>query len=160
MDTQLNQTDLARVRSLYKKLLESWNNNNASEFALLFSKDGNTIGFDGSQMNGQQDIYDQLSAIFANHKVASYVGIVRDIRPLSDTNFVLRADAGMVPSGKSDINPVVNAIQTLIAQKNSDEFSIAVFQNTPAAFHGRPELSEKLTEELRRALKSEQIISA
>jgi len=48
----------------------------------------------------------------------------------------------------------------LIAQKNSDEFSIAVFQNTPAAFHGRPELSEKLTEELRRALKSEQIISA
>jgi len=29
-----------------------------------------------------------------------------------------------------------------------------LFQNTPAAFHGRAELSEQLTEELRRALRA------
>ena len=31
-------------------------------------------------------------------------------------------------------------------------WQVELFQNTPAAFHGRPELSEQMTEELRQAL--------
>jgi hypothetical protein len=60
----------------------------------------------------------------------------------------------MVPPGQSDINPAVNAIQTLIAAKHNNQWRIAVFQNTPATFHGRPELSENLTEELRQLLRA------
>ena len=62
----------------------------------------------------------------------------------------------MVPSGQSEINPAVNAIQTLIGQKEQEEFLIALFQNTPAAFHGRPELSRQLTEELQEAYDKQQ----
>lgn len=59
----------------------------------------------------------------------------------------------MVPPGGSDINPAVNAIQSLVAVRREDLWRIALFQTTPAAFHGRPELSEQLTSELRRELR-------
>jgi len=36
----------------------------------------------------------------------------------------------------------------LIVVKESNDFRIALFQNTPAAFHGRPEAAEQLTKEL------------
>ena len=45
-----------------------------------------------------------------------------------------------------------NAIQTLIAKRGDDGWWIAVFQNTPAQYHGRPEAAEALTSELRALL--------
>ncbi len=47
----------------------------------------------------------------------------------------------------------MNAIQTLVAIKNKEEWSIAISQNIPAALHNRLELREELTMELRLILK-------
>ena len=44
-------------------------------------------------------------------------------------------------------------IQTLMAAKQDGQWRIALFQNTLAQFHGRPELVQELTEELRQLLK-------
>ena len=74
------------------------------------------------------------------------------MRFLSTEVAVLRAVAGMVPPDQHDINPAVNAVQTLVAHRHKAPWRIALFQNTPAAYHGRPELSERLTAELRDAL--------
>ena len=140
-----------QIRNLYQSLLDSWNKNDASAFGSLFAEHGSAVGFDGSQMNGKAQIEKELAQIFSNHKVSSYVSIIREVRQLSDSVYLLRAVAGMVPPGKNEINSKVNAIQTLIAQNEGDEFKIALFQNTPAAFHGRPELSLQLTQELQAA---------
>ena len=40
---------------------------------------------------------------------------------------VLRAVAGMVPPGQSDLNPAVNAVQTLVAARQDGQWRIAVF---------------------------------
>ena len=120
----------------------------------LFAKDGNLVGFDGSQINGRSEARSVLSQIFADHQTASYLGIVKEVRLLCPDVAILRAVAGMIPPGQLDINPEVNAVQTLVALKQQNKWSIALFQNTPAAFHGRPELSERLTEELRQALRT------
>jgi hypothetical protein len=48
--------------------------------------------------------------------------------------------------------PAVNTIQTLVAAKHNSQWRVALFQNTPAQFQGRPELSDALTEELRQLL--------
>ena len=150
-----SRDDEMLVHSLYKKLLKSWNQNNAAGYANLFTFDANVIGFDGSQMNGRVEINNQISEIFSSHKVSSYVSIVREIRSLCPTVFLLRAVVGMVPPGHSEINPAVNAIQTLDAQKHQEDFLITLFQNTPAAFHGRPELSLQLTEELQSVMNNQ-----
>jgi uncharacterized protein (TIGR02246 family) len=145
-----------QIRMLYQSLLENWNKNNASGFARLFTSDGTAIGFDGSEMNGQEQIEQELSRIFSEHQVARYVSIIREVRQLSSSVYLLRAVAGMIPPGKMEINPKVNAIQTLIAQKEADKFKISIFQNTPAAFHGRPVLSSQLTSELQETFNNQQ----
>ncbi len=143
----------AEVRTLYRQLLDSWNNRDASVYASLFIEDGDVIGFDGSQMTGQTEIASTLQQIFANHQTAPYLSKVKNVRFLSPEVAILRAIVGMVPPGQIDINPAVNAIQTLVAVKQNGTWRIVQFQNTPAQFHGRPELVEQMTGELRQLLK-------
>jgi hypothetical protein len=52
---------------------------------------------------------------------------------------------GMVPPGTKEINPAVNAIQSMVAIKEGGKRRVALFQNTPAQFHGRPHLVEQMT---------------
>ena len=146
--------DGAKVRLLYQTLLEAWNDKDAHEMAELFSENGNVIGFDGSQMDGRKQIESVLGQIFADHPTPVYVAAVREVRFLAPGVALLRAVAGMVPRGHSDINPALNAVQSLVATKEQDRWRIALFQNTPAALHGRAELSEQLTAELRQALRA------
>jgi uncharacterized protein (TIGR02246 family) len=141
------------IRDLYRALLDCWNSGDADGMAALLSTSGSVIGFDGSQMNGRAEMAATLGQIFANHKTAAYVSIVREVRLVRDDVAILRAVVGMVPPGQSDINPAVNAVQSIVAVRENDAWRIALFQNTPAAYHGRPEASEELTEELRGALR-------
>jgi uncharacterized protein (TIGR02246 family) len=152
--------DEAVTRVLYQRLLDRWNMTDAAGFAALFAEDGSVVGFDGSQVNGRDEIAKHLGGIFSQHKVAAFIGIVREVRPLSEDVELLRAVAGMVPPGASDIKPETNAVQSLIAVRKDGEWRVALFQNTPAVFHGRPEASAALTEELRRTLKSQPLLRA
>lgn len=145
--------DEEAIRGLYRDLLEAWNQRNAAAFARLFASEATVVGFDGSLMFGPDEIRQSLAAIFADHVTASYVGIVRETRLLSEDVGLLRAAAGMVPRGQDDISPATNAIQTLIAERSGSGWRIVLYQNTPAQFHGRPELVEKMTGELRAALR-------
>jgi uncharacterized protein (TIGR02246 family) len=141
------------IRELYRQLLEAWDKRNARDFALLFAPDGNIVGFDGTQVFGQAEVGAHLSEVFSHHQTARYVSIVREVRALSDGATILSAVAGMVPPNKNDINPEVNAVQTLVAVKTAGAWKVALFQNTPAALHGKQDDSKKLTEELRGAMR-------
>jgi len=141
------------TRELYQRLIEAWNKRNARDYALVFASNGSIVGFDGSQVNGQMEIGAHVSEIFSHHQTASYVTIVREVRPIASDVTLLRANAGMVPPGEDDINPELNAAQSMVGARKNGKWEIALFQNTPAAFHGRPELSKKLTEELRAVLR-------
>ena len=147
-----NTNDEDLVRALYNKLIEQWNKRSPTGLAGLFTSNGNMVGFDGSQLNGQSEIYSVFADIFGNFPTAAYITIIKEVRLLSPTTALLLAVAGMVPQGHDDIAPAVNAVQSLTAIKELGQWKIALFQNTPAAFHGRPELSEKLTADLRFAL--------
>jgi uncharacterized protein (TIGR02246 family) len=137
------------TRELYQRLMEAWNKRNARDYALVFASNGSIVGFDGSQVNGQMEIGAHVSEVFSHHQTATYVTIVRDVRPITNDVTLLRATAGMVPPGKDDLNPELNAVQSMVAARRGGKWEIALFQNTPAAFHEKPDLSKKLTEELR-----------
>ena len=158
MKTTIDRTVEDGVRTIYKTLLECWNRNDAFGFSNLFTDSANVIGFDGSQMNGRQQIAAELTKIFRDHKVSTYVGIVKEVRKVNQDIYLLRSVAGMLPPGKSEIKPDVNAIQTLIIVKADGDSKIELYQNTPAAFHGRPELSKQLTEDLQKVADKNLII--
>jgi len=137
------------VHKIYQKLIDAWNNRDAEKMAEQFAEQGVQIGFDGSKVIGKEEILSHLKPIFENHPTAPFVTKVKDIRPLGTDAAILHAIAGMIPPGKTDIEPAVNAHQTLVAVKKDNDWQIELFQNTPAQFHGRPELVEQMTEELR-----------
>ena len=137
------------VRDLYERLLTAWNERRADDFGVLFEPDGVMIGFDGSQVAGS-DAADHLAPIFGDHPTASYVAEVRQIRPIGTQAVLLRATAGMVPPGGTELNPAMNAVQTMVAEQRDGAWRIVLFQNTPAQYHGRPDLTEEHTAALRR----------
>ena len=145
--------DEKTVRELYRRLLSAWNNRNAAEMAACFDERGFVVGFDGSQLNSSAEIESELGKIFAHHQTPPYFGKIRGVRFITPEVAIVRAVAGMVPPGKSDIDPALNAVQSVVAAKADDgEWRIALFQTTPAQFHGRPELVQQLTDELRQLI--------
>jgi len=141
----------SQVRAVYDQLLHCWNKRDASAFANLFHEHGYTIGFDGTLSNGKNEIQHHLATVFENHITATYVSIVRNVQAIEHSVWILRADVGMIPPGKNEINPKLNAIQSLVLVRTNNGFRIAFLQNTPAAFHGRPEAAEQLTIELNKS---------
>lgn len=136
------------VETLYRNLLDRWNEGDARGFRSLFRDDGSLVGFDGTAVESAGSIGEHLSAIFADHEQPRYVSKVREIRALGPDAALLRAVAGLVPPGASRIEPELNAEQVLAAVRRNGEWRIAHFQNTPVALDGRPEEREALSAEL------------
>lgn len=141
------------IRALYARLLERWNARDAKGMAALFAEVGSIVGFDGTPIDGRAAIESHLGQIFQMFPTPPYVGKVREVRSFSADAALLRAVAGMTPPQLGDVNPALNAIQTMVAARQGGEWRIELFQNTPAAFHGRPHEVEALTRELREAFK-------
>lgn len=146
----------ASVRALYERVLEGWNRASAEAFAASFAEDGEVVGFDGSETRGRSAIAEEMGRIFADHATGRYVGKVRSVRALGSAAALLRAVAGVVPAGRSELEPSLNAVQTVVAEERDGEWRVLLYHNTPAQYHGRPELVESLTEELREELRASQ----
>ena len=136
------------VRALYDQLIAAWNDHDGEAMAEPFAEDGVIIGFDGSISYGRGKIGAEMSTIFADHKTARYAVKVQSVRPLGPQAMILRAIAGLVPPGQTSINSETNSHQTLIAEEQQGRWTIVLFQNTAAQFHGRPQLVEDMTREL------------
>jgi uncharacterized protein (TIGR02246 family) len=146
--------DEAAIRALYARLLDGWNRRSGEAFAAAFAEDGEVVGFDGSQHTGRAGIAADLARILTDHVTPTYVGKVRQVRLVASGVALLRAVAGLVPPGGSDLAPQLNAVQTLVAARHAGGWRVVLFQNTPAQFHGRPELAQALTDELREVLRA------
>lgn len=142
----------------YTALLQAWNERNANRFAGLFTADATVIGFDGSTMSGSSDIVSQMRSIFASHSTATYVAIVKEVATAGAGVVVLRACAGMVPPGGGPLIDKRNAWQSVVIVAEGGHPKVKLFQNTPAAFHERPDLAERMTADLTAVARSGRIV--
>ncbi|MFG1869789.1 SgcJ/EcaC family oxidoreductase [Micromonospora arborensis] len=141
----------AAVRRLYEELLSAWNDRDARRYASLFTDDASLVGFDGSQVNAAE-LEGHLAPIFTDHPTASYVWRVQEVRPLGHAVALLRARVGMVPPGQTDVNPAMNAVQSLVAVQQNGTWRVTLFHNTPAQYHGRSDLADQHTADMRDAM--------
>ena len=154
----MDRDTLNQSLRLYEQLLRAWNGQDADAFGAVFADDGSSVGFDGSTMNGRQEIVETIRAIFMNHRTATYVAKVREVREIGADVLLLRAVVGMTPPGSAELNPAVNSIQSVVMTGKGTGLRVALLHNTPAAFHGRPELAEELTRELTEVLHTGQVV--
>ncbi|MFE7563519.1 SgcJ/EcaC family oxidoreductase [Kitasatospora sp. NPDC057500] len=141
--------DESAVRALYHRVLEGWNQRDGAAFAGPFAADGEVIGFDGTRHSGRSVMAAELGRIFADHATPEYVAKVRRVRALAPGVAQLDAVAGLVPDDAQDVDPALNALQTVIAVNAGAGWRIALWQTTPARYDRRPDLAEALTAELR-----------
>jgi uncharacterized protein (TIGR02246 family) len=141
----------AEIRALYAQYLAGWNQRSGASVSACFTDDGEVVGFDGTVHFGRLSIAADLRRLFADHPTPAYIGLVRSVRPVAAGVAVLHAVAGMVPVGGDDLDPGLHAVHTLVAVEDDGRWKIAVFQATPAQYHGRPEAVEALTAELQAA---------
>lgn len=144
--------DERAVRALYSGLLRAWNERDAEAFAAPFLADGSIVGYDGSSVDGQVEIAQHIGDTFRHHQTPIYIARVKQVRFLTSEIAIVRGHVGMPTVSAQVIDPALNAIQSLVAQRVDGVWHIALFQNTPAQFHGRPELVAAMTAELQRAL--------
>ena len=100
---------------------------------------------------GQAAIESEMTRIFADHPTGEYVGKIREVVQISQDVALVHAVAGVVPAGQADLNPALNSVQRMLCKISNSRWEIVLYHNTPAQFHGRPEMVEKLTAELREA---------
>jgi uncharacterized protein (TIGR02246 family) len=152
--SKLSADDEATIRSLYFQMIDGWNKGSGDAFAAPFAEDGDLVGFDGTHLKGRQEIasfHQRLLDTFV--KGSRLVGKIRNIRFLTPDVAIMHGVGGTTMAGQSDIDPERNSIHTLVVMKGSDDkWRIAAFQNTRAQYIGRPDMSQALTEELRKEL--------
>ena len=119
--------------------------------------DGEAIGFDGSRMTGRDVIAATVGQIYDDTPRARGGDAIRLVSP---ETAILSAIVGMVPPGAADLNPALNALQTVVASKRDGAWQAEIMQTTPAQLHGRPEEVERMTEELRQARLGQEGMSA
>jgi hypothetical protein len=107
---------------------------------------GSTVGFDGSQLDGRDAIRSELARIFADHVDGDLRRQgARGARPRPGRDAAARRRRHGA-AGKSALMPERNAVQSLVAVTGETaQPRIAMYQNTPARFDGRPQLGEQLT---------------
>jgi uncharacterized protein (TIGR02246 family) len=151
--TLSSAADEAAIRALYQQLMDGWNAANGGAFASPFEEDADLVGFDGTSIKGRHEIalfHQRLFDMFL--KGSRLVGKVRSLRFATPDVAVMHTVGGTVMAGQTDLEPERNSTQTLVAVKRNGKWILAAFQNTRATYNGRPEESQKLTEELRTLL--------
>ena len=140
----------AQIRALYAQFLDGWNRRSGAAVAAAFADDGDIIGYDGTHHHGRLAIAADFRQIFASHQTATYIAVIRSVRPVAPGVAVLLAHAGMIPPGSSDIDPRFHTVHTVIAvDEGAGRWRISLLQATPAAWDQHPEAREILTQELR-----------
>jgi uncharacterized protein (TIGR02246 family) len=83
------------VRDLYQQFMDAWNRGSGADLAAVFTDDGGLVGFDGTHLQGRQEIGPFHQRLFDRWlKGSRLVGQVTDLRFLGPEVAVLHAVGG------------------------------------------------------------------
>ncbi|MCX4098016.1 SgcJ/EcaC family oxidoreductase [Nocardia sp. alder85J] len=130
MTTLVPSDDETRIRALYQRMLDSWQD--AAAYAECFAPDAEYIIADGMLERGRQEIIDGHKFIFSTWARNSRLeGRIDRIRFLTPAVAILTAYGRIayLDHRLSDENEPT--IYTLTAQKADDDWIFVAYQNTP-----------------------------
>ncbi len=131
LERQISSSDEQAVRVLYQRLMEGWNQGSGAAFADPMASDVDFVPFDGAYFKGREALVRFHDPLFKTHlKGTRLVGGVTSVRLLSPTVALMHARGGTIMSGESRPSPARDSIQTMVAVKGENGWSIAAFQNT------------------------------
>ncbi len=149
------ETDSKEIQQLYQKKICGWNIGDAAKFAEPYSEDADFIGFDGTYLEGKQQIITFHAMLFDKFvRGTRLVGKVKHIRFPIPTVAIVVGISGTIERGSNSINHERNSIHTIVAVKTDQGWKFTSFQNTRAQYLGNPEKIDALTKELKQLIQS------
>lgn len=125
------ETDSKEIEQLYQKKICGWNIGDAAKFAEPYSEDADFIGFDGTYLEGKQQIITFHAMLFDKFvRGTRLVGKVKHIRFPIPTVAIVVGISGTIERGSNSINPERNSIHTIVAVKTDQGWKFTSFQNT------------------------------
>jgi uncharacterized protein (TIGR02246 family) len=118
------------VSELYRHLIDSMGGTQTMlpQWPHLSRVMGSSSATTEARCSGVTKVAWQLGHIFADHRTATYVTKMRSVKPLASDTALLHAVVAMVPPGAKEIMPDRNAIQTVVARRDRDGWSVALFK--------------------------------
>ena len=151
----MTETDSIEIQKLYQQKICGWNIGDAAKFAEPYSEDADFIGFDGTYLEGKQQIIMFHAMLFDKFvRGTRLVGKVKHIRFPIPTIAIVVGISGTIERGHDCINPERNSIHTIVAVKTDQVWKFTSFQNTRAQYMGNPEKIDALTKELEQLIQS------
>jgi uncharacterized protein (TIGR02246 family) len=142
--------DKDAIEALLQQMIDGWNQGSGEGFAAPFAEDGDQVAFDGTRLQGRQQIAEFHQMLFDRFLSGTrLIGKVVDVRFLAPDVALAHGIGGTVMPGESNLAPDRNSVQTLVAVKRDGEWRLARLHNSRAEFMGRPEAAAALTAELR-----------
>lgn len=131
MNTVQNPADESAIRTLYQRMIDSWDRNDAHAYAANFTEDSDYIAFDGSHWRGRKanaDNHDDLFRTFL--KGSRLSGVIKDLQFLSPEIAVMHGEGAVLLRGQTQIQPSRRSIQTYVLVKRNGDWQVAAFHNT------------------------------
>jgi uncharacterized protein (TIGR02246 family) len=151
----MSAIDSKEIQQLYQKKIEGWNVGDATKFAEPYLEDADFIGFDGTYLEGRQQIIKFHTILFDKFvKGTRLVGKVKHIRFPNPIVAIVVGISGTIERGHDTVNPERNSIHTIVAVKYDHGWKFTSFQNTRAQYIGNTEKTDKLTKELEQLVQS------
>jgi uncharacterized protein (TIGR02246 family) len=145
----MSAIDTKEIEKLYQKKIDGWNTGDAARFAEPYLEDADFIGFDGTHLEGRQQIITFHTRLFDKFvKGTRLVGKVKHIRFPNPTVAIVVGISGTIERGHGTINPERNSIHTIVAVKCDHGWSFTSFQNTRAQYIEDTGKIDALTKEL------------
>jgi len=142
--------DEVALRALYQQITDGWNLGSGKAFAVAYTEDADYVGFDGTHLEGREEIamsHQQLFDSFA--KGSRLAGKIANVRFLTPEVAIVNAVGGVVMAWQSDFEPEETYTQTMVAMKRNGSWRITLFQNTRAQYMNEAKTLETATEKLR-----------
>jgi uncharacterized protein (TIGR02246 family) len=130
--TTRRSSDEAAVREVYQRFMEAWNRGSGAGLAEVFTEDGDLVGFDGTHLQGPQEIGPFHQQLFDKWLKGSRLLVqVTGVRFLSPDVALMHAVGRTVMRGEQAPTPERDSIQTLVVtRQEGGDWRLAAFQNT------------------------------
>jgi uncharacterized protein (TIGR02246 family) len=130
-NTNDKSTDEKALHDLFQQMVAGWNQGSGQAFAASFTEDADYVVVNGTYLKGRQAIaaaHRQLfESIFQGSRLEGYI---KSIRFLSDDIALVHLHGRPQIPGQAVPAPEQYSIQTMVAIRHADEWSITAFQNT------------------------------
>ena len=123
--------DESLVRAIPQQVVDGWNRGDGDAVASVYAEDGVLVAGHGVVTRGRAQIASYHSALFANAiKGTKLTATVTHVRFLNATTAILQTEGGILWPGETALAPGNRGIQSFVAVKKNNRWSVVLFQNT------------------------------